>query len=373
MHNSVLVVGTGTIGEPLTGLLSSLSKELALDEIIFYKHTPRRTDYPLVEGLLRKGAQIAANKENHKSWKEMGIDVTYTFEEALDRVRVVADCSSEGKGLENKKKFYESRKDKIQNFLAQGSEKGFGLPYACGINDFIVKKNIENQFIQVVSCNTHNISSVLKNLAFGEMDFHETGTNGFIKEKSQLEEGKFVAMRRATDISQDSDYLASPEVGTHKDAKFGTHHAQDAYRLYKTMGFDLSLFSTAIKIPTQFMHILFFDVKLKEGNSVTKDDIMTRFNSDPYVAITYKKQAALVFSFGREHGFYGRILDQSVVVEPTVNVLDNGREIVGYCFTPQDGNSLLSSTTAITQWMTNDWEETNQRLKCLDRYRFDQV
>ncbi|OLS23229.1 MAG: Glyceraldehyde-3-phosphate dehydrogenase [Candidatus Heimdallarchaeota archaeon LC_3] len=366
MHNSVLVVGTGTIGEPLTGLLATLSKELGLDEVIFYKHTPRKTDYPLVEGLLRKGAHIASNKETHKKWKEMGVDVTYTFEEALDRSKIVADCSFERKGIENKEKFYKQRQGKIQNFLAQGSETGFGIPYATGINDFVLEDYEKNKFIQVVSCNTHNISSVLKNLAFGP-DGPQNGNGN----KCSLVAGKFMAIRRAADVSQASSFIGSPEVGTHKDLRFGTHHAQDANRLFKTMGYDLAVFSSAIKIPTQYMHTLFFDLKLKE--ETTKEEVMKKFVDDPYVAITHKRQSALVFSFGREHGFYGRILDQSVVVEPTVSVLEGGKDVVGYCFTPQDGNSLFTSTTAITQWMSNDWEDTQKRLKCLDRYRFDEV
>jgi glyceraldehyde-3-phosphate dehydrogenase (NAD(P)) len=38
-------------------------------------------------------------------------------------------------------------------------------------------------------------------------------------------------------------------------------------------------------------------------------------------------------------------LNQTVVVEQTLNVR-NGNEISGFCFTPQDGNSLLSSLSA---------------------------
>ena len=163
LHNSVLVVGTGTIGEPLTGLLALNSKNLGIDEVLFYKHTPRRTDLPLVRGLLRKGATLCTNRENFGKFKEMGIDPTYTFEEALDISRVVADCSPSKAGLANKEKFYNKRKDKNEAFLAQGSEFGFGSMYAAGINDNVIKKN---KFIQVASCNTHNISNVLKNLAF---------------------------------------------------------------------------------------------------------------------------------------------------------------------------------------------------------------
>ena len=38
-----------------------------------------------------------------------------------------------------------------------------------------------------------------------------------------------------------------------------------------------------------------------------------------------------VFSFGRDHGYYGRILSQTVISTPTLAVADKGREIVGFC------------------------------------------
>ena len=36
----VHVVGTGTIGEPLIGLLCDFGSELGIDEVTFHKHTP---------------------------------------------------------------------------------------------------------------------------------------------------------------------------------------------------------------------------------------------------------------------------------------------------------------------------------------------
>ena len=57
------------------------------------------------------------------------------------------------------------------------------------------------------------------------------------------------------------------------------------------------------------------------------------------VAVTDKQYANQIFSFGRDHGYYGRILSQAVVVLPTL-LVRGGREVTGFCFTPQDGNSL---------------------------------
>jgi glyceraldehyde-3-phosphate dehydrogenase (NAD(P)) len=88
------------------------------------------------------------------------------------------------------------------------------------------------------------------------------------------------------------------------------------------------------------------------------------------VAVTYKSSANAVFSFGRDQGHYGRILNVTVVALPTLMVR-NSTEIVGYCFTPQDGNSLLSSVSAAT-WLLypDDYED---RVQCLKPYFYDEV
>jgi len=86
---------------------------------------------------------------------------------------------------------------------------------------------------------------------------------------------------------------------------------------------------------------------------MTLDEVKERIATNPLVAVTYKDMASLVFSFGRDHGRFGRILNQTVVVLPTLHVR-NGNEVLGYCFTPQDGNSLLSSIAATQRFLTPD-------------------
>ena len=57
--NVVHVVGTGTIGEPLIGLMASFREKLGIDEITFHKRTPlvdvRSTgrQYQIVKNFLR--------------------------------------------------------------------------------------------------------------------------------------------------------------------------------------------------------------------------------------------------------------------------------------------------------------------------------
>jgi glyceraldehyde-3-phosphate dehydrogenase (NAD(P)) len=351
--NIVHVIGTGTIGEPLIGLLSDAHDELGIDEVTFYKHTPVLTDRPKLKGLINRGANLAVSESKIKDFQELGIEPMYDAEEAIKRASVVIDCTPKGTGMMNKEKYYSKYKDKVKGFMAQGSEFGFGKMYALGINDKII--NPKDKFIHIVSCNTHNIAVLINTL-------------GMEREKNILKEGRFLCIRRANDISQVKSFIPSPEVGTHKDEKMGTHHAVDVYHLYKTMGIDLNVFSSALKLNTQYMHSIWYDLKL--NSKITKEEAIQKFIDNPRVAVTYKKSANLVFSFGRDHGHYGRILDQTVIVLPTIHVL-NENEVFGFCFTPQDGNSILSSIAATERFLFPD--NYQEKLKFLGAFLLQEV
>jgi len=72
--NIVHVVGTGTIGEPLIGLLCDAQEELGIDEVTFYKHSPVLTDRPKMKGLINRGANLAVAEEKRNDFQELGID-----------------------------------------------------------------------------------------------------------------------------------------------------------------------------------------------------------------------------------------------------------------------------------------------------------
>ncbi|MDH3606209.1 MAG: hypothetical protein OER12_04360 [Acidimicrobiia bacterium] len=330
MANIVHVKGTGTIGEPLIGLFDNNSEAFGIDEITFHKRTPLLDERGKVSDLIRRGASLAVDEDRWAEFEAMGITPKFKADEAIDRASVVIDCTPAGNT--NKERYYEQSLEPL-GFLAQGSEFGFGKPYARGINDSALVQG-EDRFIHIVSCNTHNISSLVKTLA---MDLDGT---------SHLVDGRFLCMRRANDISQDGSFVPSPTVGIHDDERFGTHHARDAHHLFSTLGYDLPVWSSSIKIPTQYMHSIWFSLTL--DRDMTRDEAIDRLQANTRVALTYKKSANQVFSFGRDHGFYGRILSQTVIPIETLAVR-NGNELVGFCFTPQDGNALLSSLTA-TLW-----------------------
>ncbi len=353
---TVLVVGTGTIGEPLIGLLCTFKAQLGIDEILFQKRTPLLTDRSKVHNLLRRGARLVTDADAVVGFEKMGLKVDLTTEEALDAARVVIDCTPSGNTM--KEKWYKKYEENTDLFIAQGSEFGFGKQYARGINDEVLDVG-SDKYLQIVSCNTHNLSTLIK--VFGLAD----------EGPDNLREGRFVCMRRSNDISQDDGFVPSPQVGNHMDARFGTHHARDAWHLYNTKGedYDLNLFSSAMKVNSQLMHIIQYHLKVEKPTS--SEELIARVNADDRIATTYKTTVNSVFSFGRDHGFCGRILNQSVIPIDTLHVSEDGREITGYCFTPQDGNSLLSSVSA-TIWGL--YPETYDKIvQCLKPYFFAEV
>lgn len=348
--NIVHVVGTGTIGEPLIGLFTDFKEAWGIDEVTFHKRTPAANDRAMVDFLTNRDAKLVADEDARDEFARLGHRVSYTTEEALERATVVVDCTPAGN--DNKQKYYERIKGP-KGYLAQGSEFGFGKPYARGINDEV--QSPDDKYVQVVSCNTHNISVLLKTIA---------SKDG----KMSLEAGRFVCMRRANDVSDVKSFTAAPEAGKHDDPEFGTHHAHDAHRVFETLGEKLNLFSSAIKLNTQYMHTLWFDLELRHDTSL--EQVKSALRNNPRVACTNKRAVNQIFSFGRDHGYFGRILSQTVIPVSTLSV-PHPHKVVGFCYTPQDGNSLLSSVAATLRYL--DASKLEERLDVLRPYIFREI
>ncbi len=349
----VHVVGTGTIGEPLIGLLCAFRKELGIETISFNKKQALTYDRPKVKALMRHGALLAADREMIPKFEELGMKIAFDFDEALGRSDVVIDCTPMGNA--NKEAHYQRVADSTLGFVAQGSEFGFGKMYARGINDEALEPGVD-KFVQVVSCNTHNLAVVIDTLALQE------------KDPGNLVDSRFVLIRRANDISQDGKFIPAPQAGKHDDPVFGTHHARDAYHLFKTLDYELPLFSSSMKINSQYMHSMWFSITLRE--KITLPQVIARLRENQRVAVTEKRSSNTIFSFGRDQGHFGRLLNQTVVSVPTLHVKGE-HEVLGYTFTPQDGNSLLSSV-AIAAWFLYP-DDYVERLQPLRAFFFDEI
>ena len=270
------------------------------------------------------------------AFPKAGVPIHDTIENVLKKVSIVADCTNRGNEL--REEYYVHAKYPI-GFLAQGSEEGFGHPYAYGVNDATLQAG-EHRFLQVVSCNTHNILAVLR-LARAVGD--------------EIDHADFVLARRMNDISQSGKAIPAPSVdrvSLDKYPGYGSHQAFDAARVMRTMGVEMMnrIHSTALKLDNQLMHLNRFQVRVQK--KITYDDLVNAALADPLLSISHLRDMNLVFSKGRDHGYAGRIFNQAVVIKDSLEVSPDGHTIYGVCFTPQDGNSLLTSVAAIL-WFLN--------------------
>ena len=95
----VHVVGTGTIGEPLIGLLCDFKDDLGIDEVTFHKNTPLIHDRSKVTNLLKRGARLSTNKEKFSGFNDIGMKPEFSTEEAISRASVVIDCTPSAMGI----------------------------------------------------------------------------------------------------------------------------------------------------------------------------------------------------------------------------------------------------------------------------------
>ena len=326
---NILIVGTGTIGEPLIGLLAQHKKELGIDNVSFFKRTPLSDEKGKVEALIRKGAKLVATSEAKNDFVSMGFSVEQ-LEKSYEENQVIIDCTPSGN--KNWDEIY-SNLDKDKRFLAQGSEHGFGPFFAWGINNDSLTQE-QNKYL-IASCNTHNIASIVKTFS--------------LDKERNLSEGRFVCLRRANDVSQNDSFSPSPTITKHDNQEFGTHHARDVFELFQQEGKDLNLFSSAIKLPTQYMHTLWFNLSFEEN--IDLENISDDLKNSEFLMSTEKLSS---------HG---------IIAKESLHVKNNN--LTGYCFTPQDGNALLSSVAASVNYFYKDsWID---KMSVFDKYIFKNI
>ena len=69
----VHVIGTGTIGEPLIGLLTDMKGPLGIEEVTFHKRTPLLHDRSKVINLQKRGAKLCVDSGAAKGFKDLGM------------------------------------------------------------------------------------------------------------------------------------------------------------------------------------------------------------------------------------------------------------------------------------------------------------
>ena len=129
----VHIIGTGTIGEPLIGLLTTYRSELGVDEVTFHKRSPHLRDRAKLLGMVRRGARLCCPEGAMDSFRDAGLNPVFTHDEALERATVVIDCTPAS--AERTREYYERYALQASGIITYTVQPEFGPLYARGIND----------------------------------------------------------------------------------------------------------------------------------------------------------------------------------------------------------------------------------------------
>jgi len=313
---NVLVNGVGNIGTTLLNLLIDFKKELGISEIYALKKSKVDVWNKAELEILRDRGVVICSETNSDFSPLSGI---------LPSIDYIFDCNANGMGLKNKK-WYESLTH-VKGFSTQGSEKGFGIPFMSNVNNVEIKGE---RFAQIVSCNTHSLSTIIQTLTGNDL--------------SQVISGDFVVVRRSEDIGNHQRLVSANVVSRHMQNNIGTHHAIDVKDLFETKGIQLNLQSSDITTPSQLMHTVRFSLKLKSELNLGRMTELIAQN--PYIATTSKYDSNVIFELGRRYSRYGRLYSHAILNWNNLLFDEHENTVKGWAFIPQEGNSLLSTIHA---------------------------
>lgn len=309
---NVLVNGIGNIGTTLINLLSDYKNELEIDNIFALKNRFNNWNLPEIQFLQNNGIKIYSFDENFENIDKVKHQINYVF-----------DCTSNGFGIKNKN-WYNTLPELI-GASAQGSEKGFGTSYMIDVNNEIIKNQ---KFVHIVSCNTHSLASIL--------------TTFCNKSLENLSSADFVIVRRSEDLGNHARLVSANVIARHMSLIVGTHHSVDLIDLFKTVGLQPNVTSSDITTPSQLMHSVRFNVIFK--NTIGIKEMLQKIELNKYVAATQKFDSNIVFELGRKYGKLGRLYSHAIFVDN--NLLISEKNIKGWAFIPQEGNTILSTIAA---------------------------
>lgn len=313
---NILVNGIGNIGTSLLNILNEFKEVLEIENIYALKNTTiSNWNKVELDILSRSGIKICTK---HKS------DFIH-LESIINNIDYIFDANANSFGLKNKQ-WYNSLPN-LKGCSAQGSEKNFGIPFMSGINDDII---INKKFVQIVSCNTHSLSSIIS--VFTNNNF------------SKLIEGDFVIVRRSEDLGNHQRLVSANVVSRHLDKTIGTHHAIDVKDLFNTKDIYLDIQSSDITTPSQLMHTVRFNLKLKDTINIS--EINKQIQANKYVSTSSKFDSNIIFDLGRRYSLFGRLYSHTIINDNNILIDTKNNRIKAWAFIPQEGNTILSTIHA---------------------------
>jgi len=311
----VMVNGVGNIGTTLLQVLAAHRDTLGITEVYARKNTVRPWDVAGLE--LLKGLDVTVVADEYPG--------QVRFEEVADQVNYVFDTTAAG-GARRNKPTYDAM-PALVGASGQGTETGFGTPYALGLGVDVSR----DRYVHVVSCSTHAALCVLRTISSDRLD--------------DIVSADFVNVRRSEDIGNHERLVGGNVLARHLDPVLGTHHAIDADSVLQVLGKEVPMQSSDITTPSQFLHSTRFSIRL--AGAIGEEEVRDRIQTAAYVATTTMFDSNKVFETGRRFGFAGRLYAQAIFVPG--NLLVKGDTVSGWAFVPQEGNTVLSTVSAFLQ------------------------
>ncbi len=327
----VLVNGMGNIGTTIANLILTYQKDLQINQLYVAKRSFNQWNKVERDFLVEQGAIICSHQQQNN---------LLTVAEILPSIHYIFEATANGVGMSNKPNY--EQLPNLKGTSAQGSEKGFGLPFMTGVNDAAIRGQ---KFVNIVSCNTHGTAALLKTFCGNQLE--------------NLKQADVVVVRRSEDLGNHERLVTANVVARHLDEQAGTHHSVDVIDLYKTVGCPCALTSSDITTPSQLMHSVRFNIELKYELERPFQALIT---NQALMARTSKFDSNVIFELGRRYGFNGRIFSHAIIIDG--NVLVEKKRIKGWAFVPQEGNSILSTLHAyLLQMELPNVENTMAKIK----------
>lgn len=327
----VLVNGMGNIGTTIANLILTYQKDLQINQLYVAKRSFNQWNKVERDFLVEQGAIICSHQQQNN---------LLTVAEILPSIHYIFEATANGVGMSNKPNY--EQLPNLKGTSAQGSEKGYGLPFMTGVNDAAIRGQ---KFVNIVSCNTHGTAALLKTFCGNQLE--------------NLKQADVVVVRRSEDLGNHERLVTANVVARHLDEQAGTHHSVDVIDLYKTVGCPCALTSSDITTPSQLMHSVRFNIELKYELERPFQALIT---NQALMARTSKFDSNVIFELGRRYGFNGRIFSHAIIIDG--NVLVEKKRIKGWAFVPQEGNSILSTLHAyLLQMELPNVENTMAKIK----------
>lgn len=290
MKVKVGVNGYGTIGKRISDAVS-LQNDMEISGV-----TKTKPDFE-AKLAIKKGYKLYAGiPDRLELFRESGLPVEGTIEDLVSESDVIADCSPNKVGADNKTNYYQKGGVKA---IFQGGEKKDTADIS-----FNALANYDDakgkDYVRVVSCNTTGLTRVLYT----------------IKQKFGLKKVRATMIRRVVDPKEDKKGLVN---GIMPDpVAVPSHHGPDVQTVI-----DVNITTTAFKVPTTLMHVHSLNIETEE--SVNPDDVAAALREEPRIMLVSSKDGfsstAKVIEYARELRMRSDLFE-NVIWEDSIGVAD---------------------------------------------------